>query len=305
MIHKAVVRTERRPARRGRTIYEGAVSQGKVVSDGGPTKLESKSKSERKKILAEELKNIITGTDVETEELVPGNQMLASEVNSQGNDGRDGNSNKDAVENIQDQDGHDESEREREKDEQGETKSTVDSARTEGEHPQDDEGGTLTREVWDYIRGTRQDVDLLLQMGAEVERLSKKDAEQAESQDVLYDRMISAILHKEEEVDNRLSLMCTDIRRVTRECQRTLLFLQDMNVCIESLKHSRGVETNEGRELLGQDQHKPVLRMKGLSRNELVKEVTKAVTRAVKREIHPADVKDTVVQPCEDYGDFS
>ncbi len=45
--------------------------------------------------------------------------------------------------------------------------------------------------------------------------------------------------------------------------------------------------------------------MKGLSRYELVKEVTKAVTRAAKREIQPADVKDTVVQPCEDYGGFS
>ncbi len=61
---------------------EGAVSQGQAVSDGGPTKLEYKSKSERRKTLARELKNIITETDVETEEHIPGNQMVASEMNS-------------------------------------------------------------------------------------------------------------------------------------------------------------------------------------------------------------------------------
>ena len=110
------------------------------------------------------------------------------------------------MENIQDQYGQDVIERKTEKDEQGETKPTADSARIEGEYPQDDEGGTLTREVWDYIRCTRQDVGFLLQIGAKVERLSKKDAEQAESQNVLYDRMFAAILYKEE-VDNRLSLM--------------------------------------------------------------------------------------------------
>ncbi len=145
------------------------------------------------------------------------------------------------MENIQDQDGQDGSERETEKDEQGEKKPTVDSARIEGEYTQDDEGGSLTREVWEYIRGTGQDVDLLLQMKAEVERLSKKDAEQAESQDVLYDRMVAAILHNEEEVDNRLSLMWTDIQRVTRACQRTLLLLQDMNVRVVTLERTRGV----------------------------------------------------------------
>ncbi len=230
--------------------------------------------------------------------------MVASGMNPQGNDERDGNSNKDAVENIQDQDGQDGIELETEKDEQGETKPTVDSARIEGEHPQDDEGGTLTREVWDYIRCRRQDVGLLLQMGVKIERLSKKDAEQAESQDVLYDRMVAAILYKEE-VDNCLSLMWTDIQRVTRKCQRTFMFLKDMNVGVEALERTRGVETNERRELLEQDQHKPLPGMKGLSRNELVKEVTKAVTRPVKREVYPADVKDTAVQPCEDYVDFS
>ncbi len=124
---------------------EGAVWQGKAVSYGGPTKFESKSKSERKKTLAKELKNI-TGTDEGSEEHVPENQIVASEMNLQGNDGKYRNSNKDSVEYIYDQDSQDRSEWEAEKNEQGEAKPTVGNTRIEGEQPKHDESGTLTHE---------------------------------------------------------------------------------------------------------------------------------------------------------------
>ena len=107
-----------------------------------------------KKTLVKKLKNIITGTDVETEEHVPGNQIIPDGMNPQGNGGQDGNSNKDAVEDVHDQDGQDCGERETEKNEPAEAKPTVDDARIEAEHPQDDVSGTLTREFWDYIQGT-------------------------------------------------------------------------------------------------------------------------------------------------------
>ncbi len=56
---------------------EDAVSQGKAVADRMSTKWESKSKSERNKTRDKGLQNIITGTDVETEEHNSGNQITA------------------------------------------------------------------------------------------------------------------------------------------------------------------------------------------------------------------------------------
>ncbi len=58
------------------------------------------------------------------------------------------------------------------------------------EHRQDYEVGTLTRKLLDYIRGTRKEVDFILQIAVEFKRLSKKDAEKSESLDVSYDRWV-------------------------------------------------------------------------------------------------------------------
>ncbi len=73
-------------------------------------------------------------------------------MNLQRNDGRDRNSNRDSVQTFTIKTVKMEVNIRKKRYEKGETEPTVHNERIEGEHPQHDEGGTLTCEVWDYFR---------------------------------------------------------------------------------------------------------------------------------------------------------
>ena len=112
-------------------------------------------------------------------------------------------------------------------------------------------------------------------------------------------------MHREEEVDNLLPLMRTDIQGITRECERTTLLLEDLKNGAEAVERAQGSAKSYRLDSFGQRIIGTLPDASQIPHRNLVKEVTKAVKRAVKRGVYPADIKDIAAQPWEDHGDFN